>query len=394
MRLLWFTDTLGDVNGVSRFIRNMADEAPRRGRDLIVITSSAVPVPSRANIVNIAPVMSCRMPGYAHLEIVLPPARRLLRRARELRPDAIHASTPGPVGLVALMAAKRLRVPLVATYHTDFPSYVDHLFDDAALTAACRWTMRAFYSRAAMVLARSPGFVEPIAALGIPRDRIHTIDAGIDLAEFSPEYRDEATWHRLGSHGAPMRALYVGRVSVEKNLPLLARAWRMVRSMPDMPPAELVIVGDGPYLPRMRRELHGGAARFLGFRHGAELSAIYASADLFVFPSLTDTLGQSVMEAQASGLPAIVSAEGGPRTIVREGETGVVVASARERDWAEAMATLLRDAGRRRRMGSAAAAMMATRGIARSFEHFWELCERAATSRAERRRPAAPAPLP
>lgn len=142
----------------------------------------------------------------------------------------------------------------------------------------------------------------------------------------------------------------------------------------------LVVVGDGPYRARMEQELAGCRAVFAGFRHGRELSAIYASSDLFVFPSATDTLGQVVMEAQSSGLPVLVSDRGGPREVLREGQTGLVLPASSPGPWAEAIRALLADDARRLAMGRAAHESIQPMTIRHSFDHFWELHERAAGS--------------
>jgi glycosyltransferase involved in cell wall biosynthesis len=253
--------------------------------------------------------------------------------------------------------------------------------------------MRWFYGRCRRVISRSPAFLEPLRRIGIESERTEVLTSGIDLNDFGPGFRDDQVWGRVGLPARDARGvkvLYAGRVSVEKNLPLLARAWREASARGV--DASLVVVGDGPYLKEMRAELAGTRAHFLGFRHGTELASLYASADLFAFPSRTDTLGQSVMEAQASGLPALVSDEGGPRTIVRDGETGLVLPGCDAAAWGRALAELAGDASRRDRMGTAAAAMMGGRGIGASFEHFWRLCHE--VRRDHLRALGVPAPAP
>lgn len=387
MRLLLFTDTLADVNGVSRFIRNAAQQARESALDLAILTSTRLPMPDGENLRNVPPRFARAMPGYPNLELAIPPARAMLRFARELRPDVIHVSTPGPVGLVGRRAAARLRVPLLGVYHTDFPAYIDHLFGHESLTWFCERAMARFYAPFARVFTRSDEYAAAVEALGIARDRIVTLRPGIRTQDFHPRFRDTGIWQALdpsqpsggGTSGGdpPWRILYVGRVSVEKNLPLLAKAWVLAdaalrRRGVD---ARLLIVGDGPYRQEMERDLAGTRCRFLGFRHGDELSRLYASADLFAFPSLTDTLGQVVMEAQASGLPVLVSDQGGPRGVVRDGATGLVLPGADANAWAGAIVDLVRDAPRRRAMGAAAHESMQGYSIAASFEHFWSVHE-------------------
>ncbi len=395
-RVALFTDTLGDVNGVSRFIRNVAARADATGRDLTVLTSTRFETPSRGNIRNYAPLLAGAMPGYGELEWAAPPALRLLRDTIALRPSVVHVSTPGPVGCVGRVAARLLGAPLVGVYHTDFPAYIDHLFGDPSYTAATSWFMRRFYKPFSCLFTRSEEYASSLTGLGVRGERIVPLRAGIDTDAFHTRHADDGVWDRARcvdgasiTRGA-VKALYVGRVSIEKNLPMLARVWKRVSAQAGGVEGglELVVVGDGPYRTQMQAELAGCAApaRFLGFRHGAELSAIYASSDLFVFPSLTDTLGQVVMEAQSSGLPVLVSDEGGPKEVVSEGRTGFVLRGRNESAWAERIVSLARDEQRRSVMGRDAHEGMREHSIAASFEHYWSQHERVDRERAGRAR--------
>jgi glycosyltransferase involved in cell wall biosynthesis len=141
--------------------------------------------------------------------------------------------------------------------------------------------------------------------------------------------------------------------------------------------AELVLVGDGPYRAQMESELKSTRARFLGFKHGPELSRLYASSDLFLFPSITDTLGQVVMESQASGLPVIVTDQGGPKEVVIDGATGFVLPHDKPDLWVARIVSLAVDEPLRRRMGAAAHQHMQGFSLAHSFDHFWEVHEHA-----------------
>lgn len=389
MRICLFTDTLGDINGVSRFIRNAGDTGAAMGKPLTVLTSTRMEIPKAPHFVNVAPIVAMRMPGYEHLEVALPGPWELLRKARELRPDVIHVSTPGPVGLTGRWVAKKLGVPLAGTYHTDFPAYVEQLFDDVVMGSLTAELMAWFYRPFRRVFARSPEAMRGMEAAGLDPTRFVTLRAGMDTEAFHPRFRDASIWERLGG-GSPgtVRVLSCGRVSVEKNLPLLTRAWAGAGAAERLAAmgvrAQLVVVGDGPYLGEMKRALGAthaasdGAGQlpllppvFLGFRHGAELSAIYASSDLFVFPSMTDTLGQAVMEAQASGLAALVSDQGGPKGIIEPGRTGVVIPGTDVEAWTRGIVELAADADRRARMGAAAHERMKAFSFSSSFDHFW-----------------------
>lgn len=325
------------------------------------------------------------MPGYPELDLVWPNRSSLWAAADRARPDVVHVSTPGPVGSCGRVWALRRGVPLVGTYHTDFPAYVDHLFDDRLLTWVCTLAMRGFYQPFARVFTRSREYVPALERLGVESGRIERLAPGIDVGAFGRRNRDAAgsIWGRVpGVRCESVKAIYVGRVSVEKNLKWLSGVWPAVwRSCAARGfNAQLVVVGDGPHRPDMERQLRGRGAAFAGVRHGAELAAMYASSDVFVFPSTTDTLGQVVMEAQASGLPAVVSDRGGPAEMVEDGVTGLVLpvepAGVAHARWVEALTGLLTDPARSRRMGEAASAKIAPMSIERSFEHFWDVHER------------------
>jgi glycosyltransferase involved in cell wall biosynthesis len=398
MRLVLFTDTLNDVNGVSRFIRNVGDQAAAAGRDLHIVTSTRLPAPpdgERAFIHNVPPLYARPMPGYPQLELAVPPRGRMLRLAERLAPDVVHVSTPGPVGTLGRRFARRRGVPLVGTYHTDFPAYIDHLFDEPVFTWICCAHMRWFYRPFARVFTRSAEYAASMERVGIRRERIERLRPGIDTAAFDASFRAgaPALWRSLaplGVRGSSLKALYVGRVSVEKNLPMLARAWPAARAACARAgvDAQLLVVGDGPYRAQMAAELAPHDTVFLGFRHGEELSTIYAGSDLFVFPSTTDTLGQVVMEAQCAGLPVIVTDRGGPSEVVDDGVTGFVLPATpgAEPRWAQTIARLVCDDALRARMGAAGRARILPMSIAGSFAHFWQVheavAERAAALRA------------
>ena len=385
MRVSLFTDTLGDVNGVSRFIQNVAAQANRSGRDLHVVTSTSFKCPDWTNIHNFEPVFATRMPKYEQLEIVLPPLLKILRHVDQHQPDVIHISTPGPVGLIGFIAAKMLRIPVLGVYHTDFPAYVDHLFDDHAFTSVCRAYMRFFYEPFTAIFTRSEQYVDALDDLGMKRERILPLMPGLETEQFNPSFQDLSVWDDLEAEGLTgisrpsVKVLYVGRVSVEKNLPFLTSVWARVakKCAQHNVPADLIVVGDGPYKKEMQRALAGHNAHFLGFRHGRELSTIYASSDAFVFPSVTDTLGQVVMESQSSGLPVIVTDQGGPKEVVDAGHTGFVLSSESADEWVEHLYELIANDARREEMSKNATNSMKGFDISNSFEDFWSVHTRA-----------------
>jgi glycosyltransferase involved in cell wall biosynthesis len=392
MKVCLFTDTLGDVNGVSRFIRNAGDTAAAHGRDLTILTSTRLRMPVGAHFVNFDPLYARRMPMYEHLELAVPPWFAMARAVVAMKPDAIHVSTPGPVGMAGRRLARKLGVPLLGTYHTDFPAYLEHLSHDSVLGAMTAGVMQWFYAPFDRIFSRSEEYIDAMVAAGLDRARMRRLRPGMDTTAFRPDFRDASIWGRLGVDDRPgvVRVLSCGRVSVEKNLPLLTQAWIKARATlrGRGVDARLIVVGDGPYLAAMKSALAGMGADFLGFRHGRELSTIDASCDLFAFPSETDTLGQVVMEAQASGLPALVSDIGGPKSIVVDGVTGRVVRGGTVDAWGAAIADLAWDADLRRRMGIEAHRHLQGFGFRESFEHFWGEHEAAVAEHRARSAPA------
>ncbi|MFT5422836.1 MAG: glycosyltransferase involved in cell wall biosynthesis [Phycisphaerales bacterium] len=375
MKISLFTDTLADINGVSRFIQNVAERAGQTDRDLEVITSTPLDCPDYENITNFKPVFSMKMPKYDDLDLSLPPIMQILRHVEKHQPDVIHISTPGPVGCIGFLAAKMLKVPVLGVYHTDFPAYIDRLFDDHTLTKCTEKFMQGFYKPFATIFTRSDDYIRSLTALGMPADKIIHLMPGFDAQVFNPRFKDDAVWERLGLRADTVKAMYCGRVSVEKNLPAITKIWKRVRKQAAERgvEAELIVVGDGPYREQMTKELKGEGVHFLGFKHGDELSAIYASSDFFVFPSTTDTLGQVVMESQGSGIPVVVTNVGGPKEVVEDGRSGFVLDPDDNDAWVNTLTTLITDHDRRKAMGLAAHHYIQQFSLDNSFEHFWEV---------------------
>lgn len=377
MRLSVFTDTLGDVNGVSRFVLASQRIAGERGCDMRVITSTRRTLPDLPGIQNFEPLVSTSMPRYEDQEIVLPPVVDVLRAVDEHQPDVIHISTPGPVGLLGLIAARMLRVPIVGVHHTDFPAYAERLFDDASLKRTTVALMKAFYVPFDTVFTRSHAYVPAVEELGVEPERVRPLLPGVDTASFQPPEDGDDVWRRLGITPADVTLLYVGRVSREKNMALLARMWRRARAKLTERgiSATLVVVGDGPYRAELERELAGTHAQFTGFIHGDDLSGAYGAGDLLIFPSTTDTLGQVVLEAMSCGTPALVSDMGGPQEVVEDGRTGRVLPAADEQAWVDAVIDLLADRRRLERMSREAHEAAQAYSLDSAFDDFWSAHE-------------------
>ena len=373
MRLMLFTDTLGDVNGVSRFIRNMGHESIAAGQEMLIATSTRFEIPPEDCFFNCRPKFAMKMPKYAELDFVIPNKTDLVRRAEEFAPDVVHVSTPGGVGKVGRVFAKKRGIPIAGVYHTDFPAYLEHLFNEEMYGTITAQYMKFFYKPFELILSRSEQYMESLEKLNFSRDRMAKLEPGIKLDDFDASHRDESAWDEYGLPRDSVKVLYVGRISTEKNLPVLTEIWPKVRERARAADvdARLVVIGGGPYLTEMQSALGGHGTVFPGFKHGTELAKLYASADMFVFPSLTDTLGQVVLESQASGIPVIVADQGGPKEVVDDGATGLVLPGSRPAAWVDAVSDLVIDHDRRKAMGAAGVAYSKNFSISASFEKFW-----------------------
>jgi glycosyltransferase involved in cell wall biosynthesis len=381
LRLGVFTDTFEDINGVSRFLQTLGGEAATRGRKLTIHTCSAEPRVDAHCRKNFQPAFSCPLPAYPQLSLSIPPLAEVLEWADRQQFDAIHVHTPGPMGLIGWMAARMLNVPLLSTYHTDFPAYVlDHTADHRLTTTAESY-MRWFYSQAHSVFTRSRQYEQVLGRMGIAQGSVNLLPPCVDTETFNPRHRDPNYWvgRRIRE---PHHLLYCGRVSAEKNLTVLAEAFkRLCTRRRDV---ALVIAGDGPQLPALKKQLSGLPAHLLGRLDDSELAPLYANSDLLLFPSRTDTLGQVVMEAQASGLPVLVGNEGGPSEIMDDGLTGLVLPPNNAGAWRAAIEDLLADNPRRLRMSRTAPHRVARYSPARTFDAYWDEHVKAARVEADR----------
>ena len=363
----WFTDTLEDVNGVANTIRKMTAAGVNAGKDIVVVTSRVEITPGTIPIKNFQPIGEFELPEYELQKLSFPPVLQIVDYIQREKFTEIIISTPGPVGLVALMAAKTLGLRTSGIYHTDFPQYVGILTDDRQLETLTWVYMHWFYSQMDLIYVNSEHYRRCWIDRGIPAEKIKILPRGLDTSLFHPARRTGDFRERFGARNGEPVLLYVGRISKEKDLDIIAAAYRKVRKR--HPSTRLAFVGDGPYLKELRDSLPD--AIFTGYLSGGDLAKAFASADIFVFPSTTDTFGNVVLEAMASGLPAIVSDTGGPRELVKNGVTGYVTRSHDVDDFCTATERLVGDAGLRETMRKNARAAVQDRDWSEAFARFW-----------------------
>ena len=375
-KVLLISDTVFDANGVSRFIQDMA--AQSRAKDGRFSVLSASPLGGEAsenNITNLCPFWYMRMPFYKEQFLtVVPPWLRMASHIRSLRPDIIHISTPGPLGVCAMLIARRYAIPVAGTYHTDFPSYIRKQLKTKTAERLTRRFMRLFFHRMCKVFSRSQEYMGVLQReLQIDRSRLLFLPPGTDTRKFSPLHRNEAVWSRFDIRCDSVKLLYVGRLSVEKNFLFVVQLFERLQEVCSVP-LSLIVVGEGALAETVSRR-RNSHIHLLGLQKGEALSQLYASSDLMLFASVTETLGQVVMEAQASGVPCIVSDKGGVTDIVSHGETGYCLPVGGADRWVEKSRRLIENDSVRAEMGKAAWRQMRGRSIEQTYERFMQAHE-------------------
>jgi glycosyltransferase involved in cell wall biosynthesis len=322
------SDNLDEVNGIALASRIQLRELRRMGHKAYLFGPAFHARPPRRDGADLAMTLapgrfSMDQAGYENSELVVLRLKSFLDFLRDHPVDVIEFETPGPVSTMCMLAAKVMGIRTLSHYRTDIIVYSELLMKGRAGIWAVQFWTRQFTRMAGPVIVPSEAYRDKVAAMGVPLSRIHKLPRGVDLAFFRPDLRDRAIWVHFGVPEDGPKLLYVGRVSVEKNLAALCEAF--LEALQTRPDLRLVVVGDGPYLEEMKQSLAAcGRAHFTGVLRDGTLARAFASADLFVFPSLADTFGNSVVEALASGLPCLVSDLGGPREIVDPGVCGTI----------------------------------------------------------------------
>ena len=309
-RVALIVDGIGSMHGVTHTIEQIRARGVR-GFDVEVIGTDCE-VDRR-----LAAVAEIDVPFYPGLQIGVPTVPAIVDALAEGRYDIVHVCSPGPAGIGAWLLGRVLGLPRVGSYHTELGAYTALRTGQPGLEALANFGMRAFYGACDVVLSPSPASDARLAELGIESERIRRWDRGVDLQRFDPAHRDEALLPEA------VNVLYAGRLSKEKGVELLADAFLEAHRRDER--LNLVLAGGGPEEELLRERL-GDRATFLGWLSGNDLARVYASADVFLFASATETFGQVVLEAQASGLPVVAVDRGGPSCLIDHGETGLLAA--------------------------------------------------------------------
>ena len=320
LRIAVVTETYPpEVNGVSMSLARFVDGLRQRRHHVQLVRprQHAADTAQRGDHLEEVLVPGLPIPRYAHLKMGLPATRALCRLWTQQRPDLVHLVTEGPLGWSALKAARKLGLPVVSDFRTNFHAYSAH-YGFGWLRAPIEAYLRQFHNRTLLTMVPTEAVRRQLCARGF--ERLQVVARGVDTELFHPERRSDALRQHWGAGAQTQVVLFVGRLAPEKNLDTLIAAYRaMQQAQPD---SLLVLVGDGP----ARAALQGQCphAVFAGQRTGIELAAHYASADVFLFPSITETWGNVTAEAMASGLVVLAYDCAAAGQLIRSGDNGVL----------------------------------------------------------------------
>ncbi|HEU5304783.1 MAG TPA: glycosyltransferase family 1 protein [Gemmatimonadales bacterium] len=281
---------------------------------------------------------------YPDVQWAFPRLRDVVDDLVRFNPDVVHVATEFTVGVAGLKAARQLGLPLIASSHTDYEKYAARYNVEWALRVGWHY-LRWFYGHAHRVLCPSRIYEEHLHRRGVTHTGLWS--RGVDPAVFHPRFRSDAYRQRLGLRPHDLLVTYIGRIAREKNLAQLLQAWESLA--PSRGTARLALVGRGPLEEEIRRRDIPGV-HVLGLMHDRQLSEAYASADIFVFPSATETFGNSLLEAMGSGLPSLAVPAGGVLEFARQGENAWLVEPNSAPALAEGLSRLLADTALRRRL--------------------------------------------
>ncbi|MCS5697585.1 glycosyltransferase family 1 protein [Cyanobium sp. FGCU-52] len=345
MKIVFFTETfLPKVDGIVTRLTKTVQHLVASGDEVLIFCPEGAPESWMGARVVGVPAMP--LPLYPELKLALP--RPSVSEALEdFGPDLIHVVNPAVLGLGGIWLAKTRGIPLVASYHTHLPKYLEH-YGMGMLEPLLWELLKAAHNQAQLNLCTSTAMVDELSAKGIQHTALW--QRGVDTELFLPALRSEAMRRRLhGPHDDTGNLLlYIGRLSAEKQIE------RIRPVLEALPSTRLALVGDGPYRQQLERLFEGTPTTFVGYLAGEELASAYASGDAFLFPSSTETLGLVLLEAMAAGCPVVGARRGGIPDIVTDGVNGFLYDPDQEGSLTTAVANLLGEAETRRALRLAA----------------------------------------
>ncbi len=335
-----------EVNGVARTVALMVEGLRARGHQIRLVRPRQGPADRAQDERGFGEMLrpGMQIPRYAQLRMGLPSKRALLQDWQRARPDIVHIATEGPLGWSALAAARALGIPVATDFHTNFHAYSSH-YGFGWIARAVAGYLRSFHNRADCTMVPTDEMADDLTRLGF--EKLRVVGRGVNSASFSPAKRDATLRAKWGVGDDQPVALCVSRFAPEKNFPLVLDAYRAMRAV--RPETRLVLVGDGPMAGELERT--GMGVVVAGRLVNGALSAHYASADIFLFPSTTETFGNVTMEAMASGLAVVAYDYAAARQHIVHGRSGLLARVDDRISFIEHAAALARDLPRARLLG-------------------------------------------
>ncbi|ADU27193.1 glycosyltransferase family 4 protein [Ethanoligenens harbinense] len=319
MKVAYFCDTFApQINGVSTTLEKLQLYAMKNNIETVFLVPE-YPGPQKQDK-NVYRFLSFPLLFYKECRIVIPPVFKAEKILDEFKPDVIHAYSEFGISLAAMRYAKKKNIPIVSSYTSNFNSYL-HYYNMDIVSPILETYLNWFHNSCELTFCPSERTKEYLFQKDIRR--VDIMRRGVDGNRFNPGFRSESFRKKAGAKDGALLFTYVGRISPEKDLDILMESIRAIKAAYG-DHAAFAIVGDGPSLQEVKQKL-GKLAHFTGFLKGEDLSVAYASSDVFVFPSTTETFGNVVLEGMCSGLPAIVPNAGGVVEIVTHGQDGLIV---------------------------------------------------------------------
>lgn len=320
-----------EVNGVAMTLHRISGELTRQGHRVDIVRPRQSSEAQNATYDDALIVAGLPLPGYDGLHFGLPCRSKLRKHWESKRPDIIYAATEGPLGQSAIRAAEDLQIPIVSGFHTNFHEYMKHyklpILGKMAMAFLCKT-----HNKTRRTFAPSMDVIAKLDAMGIEGTRL--LGRGVDTQLFNPSRRDAALRQRWGIQSEDgIVAIFVSRLAAEKNIPLAAKAFEAIKTR--LPNVACVFVGDGP--ERSKLEKTHPDYIFSGMQQGEDLARHYASGDIFIFPSITETFGNVVTEAMASGLVTLAYDYAAPHRLIKDTENGFLAHYGDELSFLEAV---------------------------------------------------------
>lgn len=328
-----------EINGVANTLGRLVDGLRGRGHRVQLIRPRQDIDHMQDAYDDLLLTRGWPLPGYPGLQWGQSSLHKLLRRWQRQRPDVLYIATEGPLGLSALRAARRLAIPVVSGFHTNFQQYTGH-YGIGLLTRAMTNYLRWFHNRTQLTLVPSIGQKVDLERRDF--ERLALLARGVDSQLFHPRRRSDALRESWGLGPDDLAVLHVGRLAAEKNLGLLVKAFKALQQAHPQRRMRLILVGDGPLRASLQAQLP--EALFCGLQRGETLAEHYASGDLFLFPSLSETFGNVVLEALASSLGVVAFDQAAAAQHIHHGHNGLLARPGDEAGFCEAACELLGDA--------------------------------------------------